>query len=157
MTSAVEVGTRKCSRCQKVKVLTRFYANKRDKLGRAHECVDCTKIRVRARIRTPDQRTADAEYSRLRKRRLTAQSFGLTVEELDRLEAECNGRCEICGDLQTGTNRGRVKALAIDHDHETGIFRGLLCDNCNRGLGHFRDNPELLRAAIEYLKVKVMK
>jgi len=53
--------------------------------------------------------------------------------------------CAICGDAPKG------KALAIDHDHETGTIRGLLCDHCNMGLGHFKDDPDLLLAAVKYL------
>jgi hypothetical protein len=56
-----------------------------------------------------------------------------------------DGRCAICG-AERGTRR-----LAIDHDHTTGFIRGLLCVRCNTGLGSFRDDPELLRKAIEYL------
>jgi hypothetical protein len=52
--------------------------------------------------------------------------------------------CIICGDSGP---------LVIDHDHSTGKVRGMLCNHCNRGLGHFRDDPELLTFAAEYLKV----
>lgn len=51
--------------------------------------------------------------------------------------------CEICGS---------VERLRWDHDHQTGSFRGWLCNPCNRGLGHFRDNPDALLAAAEYLR-----
>jgi hypothetical protein len=52
--------------------------------------------------------------------------------------------CIICGDSGP---------LVVDHDHSTGKVRGMLCNHCNRGLGHFRDDPELLTFAAEYLKV----
>jgi hypothetical protein len=51
--------------------------------------------------------------------------------------------CDICGAVQ--------HKLCVDHDHVTHQIRGLLCSHCNRGLGHFRDNPILLRRAIGYL------
>ena len=57
------------------------------------------------------------------------------------------GNCDICGVV----GDGRWKELNIDHCHETTGFRGLLCSNCNRGLGHFRDRPDLLEKAIDYL------
>lgn len=57
------------------------------------------------------------------------------------------GLCAICGNPP-----GPHRSLSVDHDHETGKVRALLCGPCNRGLGHFRDNPRLLASAVEYLK-----
>ena len=51
--------------------------------------------------------------------------------------------CIICGSDET---------LVVDHDHKTGKIRGMLCNHCNRGLGHFRDDPELLEFAAIYLR-----
>lgn len=59
---------------------------------------------------------------------------------------EQKGVCAICG----GPG-GPHKSLAVDHHHGTGSVRGLLCGNCNNGLGRFRDNPEFLAKAITYL------
>jgi dihydroorotase-like cyclic amidohydrolase len=47
---------------------------------------------------------------------------------------------------------GKIRALAVDHDHKTGKVRALLCRNCNTGLGNFQDSPELLKTAIQYLE-----
>lgn len=65
------------------------------------------------------------------------------VEYTERLKAQC-GKCAICG-------RELWEKLRIDHDHKTGNLRGLLCDNCNWGLGNFKDNPAFLESAIKYL------
>jgi hypothetical protein len=62
-------------------------------------------------------------------------------------EARQLKECIVCGDAQD-------KQLAIDHDHRTGSVRGALCNRCNLGLGHFRDDPELLRLAALYLEGK---
>lgn len=56
--------------------------------------------------------------------------------------------CEICGQPPNG----RTRTLHLDHDHKTGKFRGWLCDSHNRALGHFKDDPNLLRKAIAYLE-----
>jgi len=71
---------------------------------------------------------------------------GITPEQLiDRYERqeECCAICKIEIELIDS---------AIDHNHETGEFRGILCKQCNRALGMFRDNPEILKSAVEYLE-----
>lgn len=68
-------------------------------------------------------------------------AHGLDVEEARRFRE--GKTCEICG----GVDR-----LCVDHDHATGRIRGVLCLNCNNGLGRFKDRPDLLREAIAYLE-----
>jgi len=63
------------------------------------------------------------------------------------------GRCAICGkSVGHKSCLGQQCRLAIDHDHRTGAIRGLLCNNCNRGLGRFKDSVTLLQAALRYLQ-----
>lgn len=70
--------------------------------------------------------------------------YGLTPEEVSEMLESQNGLCLICAeDIRESPN--------VDHDHGTGRIRGLLCFPCNLGLGHFRDRPDLLAAAITYL------
>lgn len=72
--------------------------------------------------------------------------YGIGGEEYAQLLENQGGVCAICGSpCPTG------KDLSVDHDHGTGAIRGLLCHHCNIGLGHFKDNPALLNAAIAYL------
>ena len=61
--------------------------------------------------------------------------------------AEQEGCCAICGTEDPGKN-GRFN---VDHNHDTGEIRGLLCYGCNVGIGHLRDNPSICLAAAEYL------
>lgn len=68
--------------------------------------------------------------------------YGMTTEQISCLKEK---GCELCGTLHN---------LHIDHNHETNKVRGVLCTNCNRGLGHFKDSPELLKKAAEYLEKK---
>lgn len=86
------------------------------------------------RARNPEK--VKAWSKKFRVRRL----YGLTLEQYDELKAR---GCALCG---------APDSLHIDHDHETGIVRGVLCQNCNRGLGMFRDDPDLLVRAADYLK-----
>ena len=76
---------------------------------------------------------------RTRKYRLKAQ-YGMSPADYDAMLARQNGRCAICG------TRSR-RRLVVDHCHEINMVRVLLCDLCNRGLGHFKDDPRLLRKA----------
>lgn len=73
----------------------------------------------------------------------------MTRADYESLLSICPG-CAICGKLPGKTNGGRP--LAVDHDHKTGRVRGLLCENCNNGLGRFKDNPAFLREAVGYLE-----
>lgn len=77
------------------------------------------------------------------------KQYGLTEAKFDELLAEQNGGCAVCG---SETSNGRGEHLHVDHDHETGVVRGILCHDCNTGLGKFKDNPALLRAAADYLE-----
>lgn len=71
--------------------------------------------------------------------------YGISRAGYDRMLMEQHGVCAICG----GTDGTRK--LAVDHDHETGRVRGLLCTRCNVGLGYFRDARNVLENAISYL------
>lgn len=73
--------------------------------------------------------------------------YGLTESEYLDMFDEQGNKCAICS-----TSFDEVRAC-VDHSHETGKVRGLLCDKCNKGLGHFNDDPELLSKAIKYCAV----
>ena len=79
----------------------------------------------------------------LRKRDLKKLA-SISLEDYEKMFDEQKGLCLIC-------ETSYVKALAVDHDHITGKVRGLLCGQCNLGLGNFKDNETLLSRAVEYL------
>ena len=82
-------------------------------------------------------------YAKSSRKRL----YGLTEEQFQTMLSSQDGKCSICGRERSQL----VKQLCVDHDHETGKVRGLLCDKCNRGLGFFNDDHELLKKALNYL------
>ena len=88
-------------------------------------------------------RAKDNEYKYLSR-------YGLTGDDYEKLLDKQDNKCAICGATES---TGRSSKLYVDHDHETGEVRGLLCNHCNAGLGMFRDNIEALKAAVEYLEV----
>lgn len=72
--------------------------------------------------------------------------YGISLEEYDELVARSDNKCYVC-DASPGKRR-----LNVDHCHETGIIRGLLCHGCNTAIGLMQDDPELLELAATYLR-----
>lgn len=82
-----------------------------------------------------------------------AKNYGLTVEEYNAMLRRQGGVCAVCGRGEPAEHgrTGKQFRLAVDHCHETGAVRGLLCQKCNRAIGLFGDDPILIRKAISYL------
>jgi hypothetical protein len=78
--------------------------------------------------------------------------YGITEDDFDRMMEEQGGVCLICGNPSPPTRNGKTRRLAVDHDHETGAVRGLLCYDCNTALGMMQDDTARLGAAIKYLQ-----
>ena len=76
--------------------------------------------------------------------------FGITLEDFDRMVESQNGLCAICEGKNVKIN-GRIVSLAVDHNHETGKVRGLLCNGCNTSLGRFK-TIAILKKVIKYLE-----
>jgi hypothetical protein len=76
--------------------------------------------------------------------------YGLTPEQYRSMLDDQNGTCAICG--KSAEQNG--KRLSIDHCHETGIVRGLLCYRCNTGLASFKDSPQMVERALDYLAAR---
>jgi hypothetical protein len=74
--------------------------------------------------------------------------YGLDWDTYQTMLKTANNRCEICGEAEPKAQ----KSLSVDHCHETGQIRGLLCSNCNPAIGHMKNDPALLRKAALYLE-----
>lgn len=80
--------------------------------------------------------------------------YNLSAEDFEAMASVNEGRCWICDGIDERVrDDGTEYPLSVDHDHETGAVRGLLCNRCNTGLGLFSDDPEMLARALEYLKL----
>ena len=77
------------------------------------------------------------------------KNYGITPDDYNQMFSEQEGCCAICGIHQTETKH----KLHVDHCHETGAIRGLLCKNCNFALGNFKDSVVNLSSAIKYLEL----
>lgn len=107
-----------------------------------------SKYRKQKRRNDPSYQKAEARANWLVRLRLV---FGITEDDYNRMFDEQGGVCAICQHQETERRMGRVKRLAIDHDHGRKTIRGLLCSRCNRAMGLFEDVPERAEMACQYL------
>jgi len=80
------------------------------------------------------------------------KNYGITIEEYHLLLDQQNALCASCGKPERAMIRGKLRPLAIDHNHQTGQVRGLLCSGCNSALGMLQDDPEQVRALLKYIE-----
>lgn len=99
---------------------------------------DAARAKNRARMREWRRANPDKRCEQDRRRR-----YKVGASEFDSMLAAQGQRCAVCGEPNPN---------CLDHCHDTGIFRGVLCRKCNAGLGQFRDDPALLRAAALYVE-----
>lgn len=124
----IRTNRKKCSTCKEIKTLDNFHgSHERNNISsRCRDCISASFLSYR---------------------------YGLSVEEFDAFREEQNGACAICEkrlNIKEGSTI-RGKDVAVDHCHKTNKVRGLLCAQCNQGLGMFKDNELLLAKAKEYL------
>lgn len=93
-----------------------------------------------------------AANPRVRKHSSLMKQFGMSVDEYEAMLEKQDGVCAICASPETHVINGKTVSLAVDHCHTTHKIRGLLCSDCNRGLGHFKDEAKRLRAAADYIE-----
>lgn len=124
-----------CPKCNQEKPLSSFGKDSR------------RKDKLRVYCRTCNSKVGNPTGDVLRDRNLKKR-YGITLDDYTGMLEAQNGCCAICGIHEKHCD----KNLAVDHDHETGEVRKLLCQHCNTGLGQFRDNPEFLANAIKYLE-----
>lgn len=79
------------------------------------------------------------------------RDYGITYDEYVALVDAQGNRCAICGDPPKPDGKGAYSRLQVDHHHGTGKVRALLCAPCNKGIGHFNEDPQRLTKALEYL------
>lgn len=131
---------------------TAYYKANRDRIRaqRAERLAlhgDEMRAKDRARYRAdPDLREKRRAQTRawMERNNPRLRQHGLSDEQYASLIEEQGDACAIC-------EMPFLEIPRIDHDHSTGDVRGLLCHNCNVAIGHFKDNPELMRRAIRYL------
>lgn len=106
-------------------------------------CKECHNIYQRESLKNKD--TRDKKYNSSRNS-FYKKKYGITIQQYEELLENQNYVCKICEKEDVGGKR-----LAVDHCHNTGLVRGLLCGSCNKALGGFNDDTALLNNAINYL------
>ena len=147
-----------CPRCDKDKELDQFYKDKHRPGGLSCWCRECRReyqLHYHSRPGVKEQRkeynTAYKELKPLQQRGSHLKRlYGISIEGYNRMFSDQQGCCAICKKHQSEFK----KALAVDHCHETGQIRGLLCGGCNLAIGNAEDSIEILSAAIQYLSQK---
>jgi hypothetical protein len=146
-------GEKSCVRCNQIKPLTAFW-QKSANWNKTHPfCKDCAD-RPAIRESFKKQRMQNpSKYADIHLRR----KYGISLEEYEALLASQDGVCAICKkeNTQRDWRLDRPRRMHVDHCHQSGKVRGLLCVRCNNGIGFFRDHPALLTAAIAYLSRSV--
>lgn len=154
-----------CSKCGTPLTADDFYPRKDRPLGRGSWCKGCVNADNAARYKTPEGQERDKSYrqkpkykegrnKRNRERyspeaelsRTLQKRYGITAAEYDCLFDQQRGLCAICLNPP-----GRGGRLCVDHDHQSGKVRGLLCKPCNSLLGRWRDSPDAADRAKDYL------
>lgn len=140
-----------CRLCSDEKPIDRFSWRNDSKKYRT-ECKDCLNVLKRSQPRYGKWHKENPErVKELNKRSGLRKNYGITLEYYNEMKESQNHMCKICG-TDSPNNHGQ---FCVDHCHETGKIRGLLCDICNRGLGYFKDNVNFLESAAKYLKESV--
>ena len=133
---------KKCTKCGVEKPLSEFYKNKSKKDGLQTRCKICDVLKTRKKYQKDPELSAKKRFIRKLK-----QEYNLSLEEYNTIKTIQNGACAICkSPLQTGMS------VHVDHCHDSGKVRGILCRWCNLGLGHFKDSLISLKSALLYLE-----
>ena len=130
---------KKCKKCKETKPLTEFYS-RGDRVASICRVCDMQK-KMEFKAKYPEKvKARDRRYA-------LKKLYGITIEEYNRLLKEQDECCAICGKHQLDFE----KHLVVDHDHNTGEVRGLLCNNCNLMIGNSKDDPDILINGSKYL------
>lgn len=142
-----------CPRCTQTKNV-RFFGNRPGGRRKGY-CRECESDYLAERLASSkdardDRRAAALKYSRSERSRelRLAKLYGITLADYDAMLAAQSGLCAICSAGEPG---GNANHWHVDHNHQTGRVRGLLCTRCNIGLGYFQDDPDRLANALAYL------
>jgi hypothetical protein len=135
---------KRCPKCCEWLPRSAFYASRAERDGLASYCKKCT-----ARYTAVWQAAHPDRYAHLGRRWRLWNNYGVSLDGYRQMLTDQGGRCAVCGTTDPGR---QYDNWAVDHDHQTGRVRGLLCRACNTALGLLGDDPDRLRRAALYLE-----
>lgn len=136
-----------CTQCHREYPTSEFYVDSRKKDGLYSVCKGCHLSKARRGY------IEKRGLEKMRDRHLRNTYRNFSSADYAVLYQQEGGRCAICGQEETKRHRnGAIHALSVDHDHQTGLVRQLLCSDCNHVIAFCREDVARLVAAIEYLK-----
>lgn len=148
---------KQCTGCRVVKSLREYYADNRTRDGKCTRCKICHEARYSTWKRANKQKVLGYNQTWYASSGVRFLRHGITQEQYDRILTKQKGLCAICELPEPTIIRGKQRPLQIDHDHETGRVRGLLCSACNTGIGKFSDSADRLDAAARYLRQRPIR
>lgn len=173
--------TKICSKCKKEKYISEFSKHIKGRNGIRPDCKKCNaeysaerwkdpKVRERINAYEKEYResacgslirkaysksySAKPEVKERTRAHWFRTEYGITLEQYKEMYFRQNGNCLICGEHFEERGDNKLTTLHIDHDHESGQVRGLLCHNCNSGIGYLKEDVSLLQKAMNYLRGK---
>lgn len=134
-----------CNKCNIEKDINEFAKSSDRTRGFRQPCKECLQKKRR------DGRKENPKWYEINKKGKLRRKYGITLDEFKEMKIIQNNQCGICG-VSFDEAEFNKNFPNVDHNHETGKTRGILCTQCNSGMGFFNDNIELLEKAINYLK-----
>lgn len=125
------IGRNICRTCKQEKSIEAFYRSEHVNTGYRNICIECMKL--------------------VDKNNKLKSTYGITLEDYHTMLEKQKGYCAICKGRMSG-----LKNICIDHCHQRGVIRGLLCNKCNRAIGLLKEDTQVLYSAIRYLKSSVL-
>lgn len=143
-------GTKLCRKCGQIKALDEFGKDSGRPDGLFPYCRTCRNAYEKVHGKKYRQSARGKEVNQAACLRY---KYGITLDEYDAMFETQGGVCAICGKPEIAVDKsGIVKRLAVDHDHDSGKVRGLLCFKCNSMVGFVRDDSDIFLKASEYLR-----
>ena len=140
------MNEKQCPKCKLTLSVDLFQKNRSAKDGLQYQCTSCRKLIEKSPIKLARDRKRYHDNKGIYRDKYYQRTYGLTIDQYNSLLASQGNKCAVCkGNCKTG------RLLAVDHDHNSGSVRGLLCSSCNQALGLLQDDSEIISNLLKYI------